>query len=178
MGFITNGGGGGGGGAISGVTVTGTAASGDVPVASSSSAGVWAFPPGYEIGYDQITANVTVSSSTEATPTAIISCAAHTFDGTAVLLQVFIPSNQVAAAAGAEIVVVLFEATTELGRLGTFGGTTGVNGQGYYGYRFTPSAASHTYTISGYQASGNATVNAGAAGTAAYLPAFARFTKV
>lgn len=161
------------GGAISGVTVTGTAAAGQVPVASSASAGTWSYPPGHEIGYDPITAPVTVSSTTEATPTTVIACAQHTFDGGAVLLQVF--ANYWNGPAAGNIRLVLFESTTEITRL-AFNGLGQV--QLAAAYRFTPSAGAHTYTIGAFVSGTTGVVNAGAGGATADNPAFARFTKV
>jgi len=179
MGFISNGGGG-GGGVISGVTVTGTAASGQVPVASSSSAGSWSYPPGYEIGYDQITAPVTVTSTTEATPTTIITCAAHTFDGGAVMLEVYFPEVTIQTAASFTR-VNLWEGATNLGRLAQFStdANADVGTPAVLRLRFTPSAASHTYVINGFGGNATGTIyTAGVGGSSGvYAPAFARFTK-
>lgn len=181
---IISGGSGGGGGAISGVTVTGTAAAGDVPVASSSSAGVWALPPGYEFGYDQITAPVNIASTTEATPTTVISCAAHVFDGAAVLCTVFFPYVETGTAASNNVFVSLWEGATDLGRFGVVGpaSTTLQELLPFVGfYRFTPTAASHTYTITAYANSTTGTPQVGADTGGAgghYQPGFARFTKV
>lgn len=174
-------GGTGGGGTLSGVTVTGTAASGQVPVASSSSAGAWKYPPGFEIGYDQITTAVNIASTTEATPTALISCAAHTFDGGPVLLTVFgwLQTSTLATIHQ----ITLMESTTEISRIGQLVlASAAVNDYAVtYCYRFTPSAGSHTYTVSGYTNNSGGTqaiFQGGASGTSAISPAFARFAKV
>lgn len=168
----------GGSGAVSGVVVSGTAASGQVPVASSSSAGAWAYPPGYEFGYDQITtASINVTSVTEATGTTIISCASHTFDGAAVMLEVYFP--EVDPNIATSLVVNLFESTTNLGRIGAWQFVANTQACGPMRFRFTPTAAAHTYTITGFV--GNATgvaILSGAAGSATIVPSFARFTKV
>ena len=137
---------------------------------------------GTEVGYDQITSSVNVASTTEATPTAIISCAAHTFDGAAVLLTVFAPQIVSPSVLSSFVVVLLFESTTEITRLGTFLTPAAANmDQGAtLLYRFTPTAGSHTYTISAYASSttGTPSISCGAGGTATLNPAFARFTKV
>jgi hypothetical protein len=149
-----------------------------VTAASAQSLGVaYQYPPGYEIGYDQVTAGGTISSTTEASPTTIIACSAHTFDGGPVLLNVFIP--QIATASANFTIVTLFEASTELGRLALISPPSGVvQTPVTLQYRFTPSAASHTYTVGAICGSGTAGWTAGAGGTATNLPAFARFTKV
>lgn len=175
---------GGAGGAVSGVTVTGTAASGQVPVATSSSAGAWSYPPGFEINYTQITAPVNVVSTAEATGTTILSPGAITFDGSAVLLHFYTMGLTTDTAAAADTVIVsLFEGATQISRI-AFAQTTvtasansiGVNGF----YRFTPSAASHTYTLTAFATSttGTPKVLAGNGGTNGNAPAFVRFTKV
>jgi hypothetical protein len=39
----------------------------------------WGYPPGFEIGYDQITSPVNVASTTEASGTTVITCGALRF---------------------------------------------------------------------------------------------------
>jgi hypothetical protein len=176
--------GGGASGAISGVTVTGTAAASQVPVASSSSAGAWAYPPGFEINYTQITAGVNVASTTEATPTTIISPGAITFDGTAVLVHFYSPAvKPPTAAAGDFLRVSLYEGATEIGLVAFLQqpASTAQESVPVTGWlRFTPTAASHTYTIgaSVNSTTGTPTISAGAGGTATFVGAFVRFTKV
>lgn len=169
---------------LSGVTVSGTAASGQVPVASGASAGVWAYPPGFELNYTAITAPVNVASTTEATGTTIISPGAITFDGTAVLVHFFTPLiTTPTAAVGNVVTVSLFESTTQIGRLCTVttSATADQNPTGASGFlRFTPTAAAHTYTITAFASSttGTPAIGAGAGSTGAYVAAFVRFTKV
>lgn len=138
---------------------------------------------GFEIGYDQITATVNVTGTTEGGATTIITCAAHTFDGAAVLLTFSSPGILVPNTAGGFVDVVLTESGTALGQIGYIqnpaaGGQNGtpVN----LTYRFTPSAGSHTYVIKAFcsSTSGTPRVIAGAAGAGAFAPAYARFTKV
>jgi hypothetical protein len=179
VGLITPGGG--GGGALSGVTVTGTAASGQVPVASSASAGSWSYPPGFEINYTQITANVNIASTTEATGTTILSPGAITFDGTAVLLTVYSPAIIMPTVSAAQVIISLFEGATQIGRLCMLETTTTtpVDVPVYLAYRFTPSAASHTYTITAFATSttGTPAFGAGTPGTGTFVPGYARFQK-
>jgi len=137
--------------------------------------------PGAEIGYDQITAAVTVASTTEASGTTVIACAAHVFDGAAVIAEFFAQNVLPAAAANALIVVGLFEGATQIGRFGLVQSpniASGIQVPFYGRYRFTPSAGSHTYTVTAWQSGGNGTIQAGAGGAGANSPAFARFTKV
>lgn len=170
--------------ALSGAVVTGTAVSGQVPVASSSTAAAWGYPPGFEIGYTQITAPVNIASTTEATGTTIISPGALTFDGTAVMCHFFAPYVKAdTASAGDFVTICLFEGATEIGRLGSSLSVITAN-QTFFSMslflRFTPTAAAHTYTVTAFSTSttGTPQVGAGAGGTGAYNPAFVRFTKV
>lgn len=173
----------GGGSTLSGVTVTGTAAAGQVPVATSAAAGTWKYPPGFEIGYTQITGTVNVASTTEATGTTIISPGALTFDGGLVLCHFSGHMVSDTAAAGDFLVVSLFEAATQISRLClTRSLITATNNEqpisGFF--RFTPTAAAHTYTVTAFATSTTGTpgVLAGAGGTGGNSPAFVRFTKV
>lgn len=153
-------------------------ASGKV-LTSNGTTAAWAYPPGYEFGYDQITSTVNITSTTESSGTTLISCASHAFDGAAVLLHVFFPALQTGSGTVANVTVSLFEGATQIGRLGY----QQLGGSNLYVpctlfHRFTPSAASHTYTITAIRGVTDGGVIAGAGGTGTLLPAFARFTKV
>jgi hypothetical protein len=168
-------------GKISGVAVTGTAASGQVPVATSGTAGAWAFPPDFRIGYDQITGTVNIASTTEATGTTIISAAAHTFDGTLVRCEFFCSLIQSGTTAASQTVVSLFEGATQITRL-AFIQTPAAAVMGvpiFASFYFTPTAASHTYTITAFSTNvtGTPAISAGAGGTATNPPAYVAFYK-
>ncbi len=138
--------------------------------------------PGFEIGYDEITATVNVASTTESSPTTIITCAAHTFDGSPVICEFYTPRIITPQLASSFVIVSLWESTTQIGRLVLALTPAAANMQigGTWQRRFTPSAGSHTYLIRAHASSTNGTpsVNAGAGGTATDFPAFVRFTKV
>ena len=175
---------GGGSGGLPGVTVSGAAATSKALIATSSSAASWAYPPGFEIGYAQITATVSITDTSEATATALISSGALTFDGAAVYAEVYSaavssPSNAV----GSTTWLTLFEGSTELCRLVQISclvtGTSAVT-QVASRFKLTPTAGSHTYKVCGFVGSvtGNPLLVAGAGGTGAIAPAFLRFVKV
>jgi hypothetical protein len=175
--FITGGSSGGGGGTPSDP--------GTNKVWGSNGAGsaLGVLPPGFEIGYDQITADVAVASTTEATGTTIITCAAHTFDGAAVVAEFFTSAVQTGTTAGNFVQACLFEGATEIARL--FAVVTPVSVALVVGQtakvRFTPTVGAHTYTVTafiGAGTSGSPKIEAGAGGTAVQPPAFIRFTKV
>lgn len=128
---------------------------------------------GFEIGYDQITSPVSVTATTEAAGTTVISCAAHTFDGSAVFVTFFAAS----VSGGGACNVSLFEASTQITELAD--SNPGASGNPITGmFRFTPTAGSHTYTVTAFRTVSNATIQAGSGGTAGFPPCFIRFTKV
>jgi len=105
---------------------------------------------GQEVGYDQITAQVAVENG---------------------------------SAAAATVTVCLFEASTQITRLAVFGlpsATLQAIFNSYARYRFTPTAGSHTYTVTAFAnvTTGSPAVGAGSGGTNGYAPAFVRFTQV
>ena len=152
-------------------------------VPSSSHGGASSASPGFEIAYSQITANVNIVSTTEATGTTIISPGAITFDGTPVLAHFFGIISVDTAAVGDITAVSLFEGATQITRLGIMISVATATKQsitvsGFY--RFTPTAGAHTYTVTAFSTSttGTPQVNAGNGGAAGNAPAFIRFTKV
>ena len=144
----------------------------------------WSYPPGYEIGYAQITTFTNITDTSEATATSLISPGALTFDGGAVLVTFFTPLLIADSAAATDFIfITLFEGSTEITRMAQIVTqvTTAPTKQTVLAqYRFTPSAASHTYKICAFCTSTNGTpqIGAGSGGTASYPPSFVRFTKV
>lgn len=149
----------------------------------SSSGGLFSVDLGKEVGYDQITTTVNVTGTTSAAPTTIITCAAHTFDGSPVLLRVFAERfSTPSAAAGNQTTVGLYES----GSLVAILSQAQTPAAGQVGYpligelRFTPTAGSHTYTIAAWASNttGTPAVSAGNGSAGNAAPAYARFTKV
>lgn len=128
--------------------------------------------PGTELAYGEITANVSITGTTSAAATTVVSSGAVTYDGTAVVIEFF--TND--AVRGTSYVgLVLYDGATELGILGYASLTTG---QAVMVRRkLTPSAASHTYQIKAYVDAGAGTVRAGTGAAGANMPAFCRVTK-
>jgi hypothetical protein len=137
-----------------------------------------------ELGYTQITAPISILSTSEAAGTLIFSPGAITFPGTPVICEVFahiITPNVLSAAA----TLSLFEGATQITELAApfLGQNSGTN-QGVFPvsarYRFTPTAGAHTYTVTAFASSvsGTPKVSAGAGGAAGIPPAFLRFITV
>ncbi len=142
----------------------------------------YAYPPGFEIAYDQITSGVNVASTSEGAPTAIIAGTSHTYEAVPYVAEFFSPSvTDPSSAAG--IVTMLFIADgASIGRIAvsesitvstqTLNPTVGK-------FRFTPTAAAHTYGISAFcsATTGTPAVGAGAGGINTPVPAYLRITK-
>lgn len=146
----------------------------------SSSGAAAIFPPGHEFDYVQITAGVTIISTTEGAPTTLITSDATTFDGGAVMLEAYSPNAQTAAATGGEVIFILLEGATNLGRIGILE-SPAASASAFpitLRFRLTPTVGSHTYILAAFQSGGNGSWGAGAGGAATLAPAFLRFTKV
>lgn len=147
-----------------------------------SGAVAWALPPGYEFDYVQKTTNTTITATTEGGADTVLTGNAVTYDGsTIVMVEWWSPQVSTPAASGGITLVALYEGATILGYFN--GPTAQAVANEAYGsqsgrYRFTPSAASHTYHIKALVTTGTGTVSGGAGGTGAFLPTFMRITKV
>lgn len=137
-----------------------------------SGAVAWAFPPGHEFDYAQITSNFTTTQTVEASADTVVSGGAVTYDGSTVIYVEFFtfgahPDN---GAAGRWLQIDLFDGTTALGPF-AFVRTpaaadmdAAVMGR----IKLTPSAASHTYSARGFVSAGTGTVRA-SAGAPSYI---------
>lgn len=134
---------------------------------------------GTELDYVELTSNVTVSSTADGASggTAIIDGNAVSYDGSTRIMVEF--GFAVTVPNGAELVVNLYDGTTDLGRMAFFSnqGSTSADSTLYARRFLTPSNASHTYHIRGWRVTSNCTVLAGAGGSATRMPAWYRITK-
>lgn len=130
-----------------------------------------------ELAYKEITSNVNVTATSEATADTIVTADAFTPDGSTVVMLEFwsylvTPEN----ADGVHMIFYLYDGSTSLGNVGqiTHGGTAQQRpGPVYIRRRLTPTAAAHTYSIRCSTGSGTAVVGASSA-----APAFIRATSV
>jgi hypothetical protein len=138
--------------------------------------------PGYEFGYDQITSGVNITGTSAGSPTTIITCAAHWFDGQPVMCEFFTVGAIADATTGDFLGVALWEGSTDLATI-VFQRRAQTVTTDYQAisanYRFTPTAGMHTYLIRAYvSANNNASISAGAAGVNTAAPAYVRFVKI
>lgn len=138
--------------------------------------------PGSEIGYDQITAGVSITGTTLAGATQVIAGSAHTFDGAPVIAEFFSPTVELPAAAGATMSIYLFEGGAAITALSVLQNpASAANWVTVLArQRFTPSAASHTYSIYAVVSTttGTPTIFAQGGTGSSEAPAYLRFTKV
>jgi hypothetical protein len=153
-------------------------------IGGGSGGGGGSSAPGFEIGYAQITSPVNVTDTAEATATALISSGALTFDGAPVIAEFYCMQVVTDSAAASDLVIVtLFEGASQICRLAEARTivTTAQNVPSVYArFRFTPTAASHTYKLCAFATSttGTPALNCGGGGTGGLAPCFLRFTKV
>lgn len=137
--------------------------------------------PAYRFTRVEFTSPLTISVTTEATASTVVTAAAVTFDGTTeVDIEFGCPYVQPASAANAGVHLILYDGSSSVGFLGTVGSPAANNLllPVRASRTLTPSAASHTYSVRAYQAGGNGTVGAGAGGSGNYMPGYIKITKV
>lgn len=144
-------------------------------VTSTGSGAIAAKPPGYRLDYAQITSGPTISGTTEGAANAVITGNAVTYDGTQVLVEVFIPGS--VEGTGSLIGVILRDSTV-LGQFRINESSANQRGAVVALVYDTPSAASHTYKVQAFTSGGGSgQVLAGAGGSGNTLPAFLKVTK-
>lgn len=127
-----------------------------------------------EFDYAQITSNHSVTATTAAAATTVVSLPARVYDGTTVIMVEFYSFGGLTGA-NSTIVINLWDGSTDLGRLCqvqavTAGVQVGAHMNGCW--RITPSAASHTYIAKAWRDNANGTIYADQA------PCFIRTVRV
>lgn len=132
---------------------------------------------GTQLAYAEITAPVTVSATAENAPNDVVSSGAVTYAATRIRIEFFVPRVDVGATAGSFVILNLWDANTEIGRMAviahsalTFAPSTPV-----YAVRYlTPTAASHTYKARAWRVNSDGSVAAGDGTAGQDHPAFIR----
>lgn len=135
-----------------------------------------------EIAYAQITTNVTVTATTEATGNPIVTAPAITFDGaTAVMIEFFTPLLFTPAVANALVELSLWQDSAPLGLFGRVlsPGAVGAGVPVRLARRITPAAGARTYAIRAWQSGGTGGVVVAGPGNApaANQPAYIRISR-
>jgi hypothetical protein len=140
----------------------------------------FAKPPGYEYAYNELTAPVSITATTEGTANTVVTASSVTFDGsTPVIVEFYSP--EVLPVSGSTLSIILRDDTAgaSLGRIAAVLPPAASTATPVFLRRkLTPAAGARVYSIRAYTNSGTASVNAGAGGAGADMPAFIRITKV
>ena len=128
-------------------------------------------PPEWD--YAQITANVSITATTEATAQAVVTGNSVTYDGGRVQVECFFPGFD-----GGQARLVFLRDTTVLGDVyNSNAGGNPAQAVGLSGRVFdTPTAAAHTYAVKAFSTGATCTVNAGPGGSGSFVPGFLRVT--
>lgn len=136
----------------------------------------YAFPPGYELDYVAITSAASITSTSSASPDAVVTGTSKAYAAVKVNLEFWCPRIDSAVN---ETRLVFLRGATVLGyAVGDAGGALSVGGYTAKA-QDTPGAATFAYSVKGYLtgAGGAGTVQAGAGGNATtFLPAYLRVT--
>lgn len=133
-----------------------------------------------ELFYDEFTSDVAVSTSI----TDVVSSGAQTYDGSEVMIEFFAVEYVGPANSAGELILHLYDNTTDLGIIGRTGFTSWGSGNITPAFgpivakrKLTPTAASHTYKVRAVTGSSNGTIKAGAGGASTNMPGYIRITK-
>lgn len=140
--------------------------------------------PGQQLDYAQITSGVTITSSTESSPTAIITGNSITYDGSPVIIEFFSPviscPNGVSSQYPSAVISAWVDGVN-IGRLINWSTGTGEGAQSWPAYGrlpYTPTAGAHTFKIQAFYTSVSGwAVNAGTGGSGNYVPAWMKVTR-
>ena len=142
-----------------------------------------AMPGARELSYVQFTSAIAVTNSVEASADTIVTAAAIAFDGsTPIIIEFGAPDVTGAAAAGALMIFRLFDGSSSIGAPYILRSETAAGprlGVRFTVPKFTPAAATKTYSIRATTTSttGAPQVGAGAGGAGAFMPGFIRITR-
>lgn len=125
-----------------------------------------------EVAYQEFIADASVTATTEVTASDIVSSGAITYEAVPHMIEFF--ASRVSAGAGG-ITLVLKDGATVVGYIGSLSASIGV--PMLVRRRLTPTAASHTYKVAAFVASGTTTVRAGTGGSDD-LPGYIRITRI
>lgn len=161
-----------------GLTLPLSVANGGTGAATAAGARVNLAMPGEELAYAELTTAVTVPANAEATPQQIVSSGARSYDGTPIIIE-FSASVTTPNVAGGQILFILVDGTTQLGRFSQTHSPLTINltHPVHIRRRITPSPGTHTYLVAAWSISGTTGINSGTGGPGVGMPAFIRVTR-
>jgi hypothetical protein len=150
----------------------------------SGRSGSFTVPGGLiELGYGQMTSNITINNATAGVGTEVIAPLTVVCDGNPILVEFFSPEARPSQNANDELNISLFEDSSEKirswGR--NYNAAGGYNNKPtYLSVRLTPSAGTHTYGVKAYvsNASNAGSVGGGTGTSTTSAPCFLRVSKI
>ena len=136
-----------------------------------------------ELGYSQITSPVSITSATEASPNTVISSLTVVCDGSPIWVEFSAPYLDLGSGTGNWCIVNVWVDGVDNGRISQTYTAVALGGSIQPGAcqgraRLTPSAGSHTISITAIRNTANCTIGAGAGGASTTRPAFLRVSKI
>jgi len=137
-------------------------------------------PSARKIDYVEKTSDTTISATSAATADTCITSSPIVYPGgMEICIEIYSPSLVPSGSNSADLIVTLWEDSTDLGIIGQTG-TTAASPPSFssmFARMFrTPSAGSHTYIVKAWRTVGNGTFSGGTGG-AGYIAAYMRITK-
>jgi hypothetical protein len=140
--------------------------------------GTWMPPVGYELAYNQATANVNLTNGSGAQHL-LIEGTTRSYDGSPILVDFYCGAFQSPAVAGGYAAVNLLDGATDLGYFGFMqaSGAGSAVGTLRCARRITPTAGAHNYRIGGWVSTGTGVAYASTTGVSTWGPMFVRVTR-
>jgi hypothetical protein len=137
--------------------------------------------PAGELAYTERTGDVSVTGTSAATATVVVTAPALTFDGaTAIVCEFSAAAVRTPASAGRTVTIALFDGASIRCNLAIADAAAAaaaiimpVSGR----LRFTPTSGSHTFSVRAWVDAGSGTIRAGDGGSGADSPAALRITR-
>lgn len=137
--------------------------------------------PGQELAYNQVTSNVNITATTDATANELVPGTARSYDGTPIIVEFYCGALGTSAVAAAQITVTLWDGSTDLGPIACLrtsaasAAIAAITGR----RRITPTVGSHTYRAMAFTGNptGIAYCNTGGA-TNLWTPMYVQVTRV
>jgi len=128
---------------------------------------VWVTP---EVHYSEIASDVTISATTAATANTVIDSGSITYENVPYIVHFY--SHRVGIGASGQIVVNLWDGSTDLGRIALYQGASDIPCS--LPIRVVPSAASHQYIVKAWRVTANGIIYGASSG----LPLYIRIARV
>ena len=130
-----------------------------------------------ELSYTEFTSNVSVTATSAASPNDVVSSGAVTYEAKPIRITFQTTGVQLGSTANAELLIHLWDGSTDLGRLALIKGVDGTETvvvPVQASRKLTPSAGSHTYKVTAYRTGSDGTIYGGAGGAGTTMPGFLR----